>query len=135
VKHHHHNAGHEIDEIGACLGRDPVEVNVVFPGTDTSVSRRHCEIRIVFQPRYPHRYRWFFFNTYSEIPWFGRGRADVHFEVRDLGSRNGTFVVRGDDAPHRVSQGVSERVDPGDKVLVGSPQNILILELTLPAPG
>jgi Trypsin-like peptidase domain/FHA domain len=85
------------------LGRDPGKAHVVFPESDTSVSRRHCEI--VFDI------------------------AGAHFEVRDLGSRNGTFVVRGDDAPRRLAPEVSERVDAGDRILVGSPRNSLVLEL------
>ena len=85
------------------LGRDPRKAHVVFPESDTSVSRRHCEI--VFDI------------------------SGAHFEVRDLGSRNGTFVVRGQDAPRRLSPEVSERVYPGDKIQVGSPRNSLVLEL------
>jgi hypothetical protein len=85
------------------LGRDPRKVHVVFPESDTSVSRRHCEIIFEIQ--------------------------GAHFKVRDLGSRNGTFIVRGDDAPRRLAPEVSERVDPGEKILVGSPRNCLVLEL------
>jgi hypothetical protein len=85
------------------LGRDPARAHVVFPESDSSVSRRHCEI--VFDS-------------------FG-----AQFEVRDLGSRNGTYVSRGAEAPRRLSPEVAERLDPGDKVLVGSPRNSLVLEL------
>jgi S1-C subfamily serine protease len=85
------------------LGRDPRLSHVVFPESDTSVSRRHCEI--VFDI------------------------SGAHFEVRDLGSRNGTFVVRGENAPRRLSPEVSERVNPGDQLQVGSPRNSVVLEL------
>jgi hypothetical protein len=85
------------------LGRDPAKAHVVFPESDSSVSRRHCEI--VFDS------------------------AGAQFEVRDLGSRNGTYVMRGTGAPRRLSSEVPERVAPGDTVLVGSPRNSLVLEL------
>jgi Trypsin-like peptidase domain/FHA domain len=85
------------------LGRDPAKAHVVYPESDALVSRRHCEI--VFDS------------------------ARMQFEVRDLGSRNGTFVVRGKAASRRLVPEVPERLEPGDKVLVGSPRNSLVLEL------
>jgi pSer/pThr/pTyr-binding forkhead associated (FHA) protein len=85
------------------LGRDPAGAHVVFPETDMSVSRRHCEI---------------VYNSTAMV-----------FELRDLGSRNGTFIVRNDGPPRRLAPDVAERVAPGAKVLVGSTTNSLVLEV------
>ena len=85
------------------LGRDPARAHVVFPEADTAVSRRHCEI--VFDS------------------------AAAEFQVCDLGSRNGTFVVSDDGTSLKLSPNVSERVMAGHKLLVGSPKNTLLLEL------
>jgi pSer/pThr/pTyr-binding forkhead associated (FHA) protein len=76
---------------------------MVFPKDDTAVSRRHCEIG---------------FNT-------GAGQ----FEVRDLKSRNGTFISGDAGPPRRLAPEVIERVAPGHSVLVGSSRNRLALEL------
>ncbi len=84
------------------LGRDPSLAQIVFPIDDRTISRRHCEIR------------------------FDPGAAV--FEIRDLGSRNGTFLA-GSGEPRRLSADTVERVPPGQKVLVGSPHNSLVLEL------
>jgi hypothetical protein len=86
------------------LGRDPSNAQIVFPGEDTTVSRRHCEIR---------------FDGVAAL-----------FEVRDLGSRIGTFIANGTDAPRRLAPDVLERVAPGQNILVGSPRNRLVLELS-----
>jgi pSer/pThr/pTyr-binding forkhead associated (FHA) protein len=75
----------------------------VFPDDDGVVSRLHCEIA--------------YNNALSQ------------FEVRDLGSRNGTFLVGESDKPRRLESDSVQRVAPGEKVLVGSPQNVLVLEL------
>lgn len=88
---------------GVILGRDPIQAQIVFPEGDAAVSRRHCEIRF-------------------------DGVAGL-FEVRDLGSRNGTFIASGNDKPRRLVRDVVERVGPGQKILVGSPKNRLVLEL------
>jgi hypothetical protein len=85
------------------LGRDPAKAQIVFPRDDTAVSRQHCEIR---------------FDS-----------ADALFEVRDLGSRNGTFVASGSDPPRRLAPDVVERLAPGQNILVGSSRNRLVLEL------
>jgi S1-C subfamily serine protease len=85
------------------LGRDPTQAQMVFPQDDTAVSRRHCEIG---------------FNT-------GVGQ----FEVRDLKSRNGTFIAGDAGPPRRLAPEVVERVAPGHSVLVGSSRNRLALEL------
>jgi hypothetical protein len=85
------------------LGRDPTKAQIVFPSDDTAVSRRHCEIR--------------FDNTVAL------------FEVRDLGSRNGTFIANGSDPPRRIAPDVVERLAPGQNILVGSSRNRLVLEL------
>ena len=85
------------------LGRDPTKVQIVFPSEDTAVSRRHCEIR---------------FDSASAL-----------FEVRDLGSRNGTFIANGSDPPRRLAPDVAERLAPGQNLLVGSSSNRLVLEL------
>jgi hypothetical protein len=86
------------------LGRDPSQAQIVFPGDDTTVSRGHCEIRF--------------------------DGAAALFEVRDLGSRNGTFIANGTDAPRRLVPDVVERLAPGQNILVGSPRNRLVLELS-----
>ena len=85
------------------LGRDPAKAQIVFPGEDTAVSRQHCEIR---------------FDSAAAL-----------FEVRDLGSRNGTFIANGTDAPRRLTPDVVARVAPGQNILVGSSRNRLVLEL------
>lgn len=85
------------------LGRDPAEAQLVYPQGDTAVSRRHCEIR--FDP--------------------GLDR----FEVRDLGSRNGTFVASGTETPRRLAPNIIEPIAPGHSVFVGSRRNRLVLEL------
>ena len=85
------------------LGRDPTKAQIVFPSEDMAVSRRHCEIQ---------------FDS-----------ADSLFEVRDLGSRNGTFVTNGSDPPRRLAPDVAERLAPGQYILVGSSRNRLALEL------
>ena len=85
------------------LGRDPTRAQIVFPSEDTAVSRQHCEIRL--------------------------DSADGLFEVRDLGSRNGTFVTNGSDPPRRLAPDVAERLAPEQYVLVGSSRNRLALEL------
>jgi hypothetical protein len=85
------------------LGRDPSKAQIVFPSEDTAVSRLHCEIRF--------------------------DRADGHFEVRDLGSRNGTFIANGSDPPRRLAPDVAERLPAGQNILVGSRRNRLVLEL------
>jgi FHA domain len=85
------------------LGRDPIRAQIVFPRDDTAVSRRHCEIS--FDP------------------------AAALFELRDLGSRNGTFIAHGTEAPRRLAPDVLELVSPGRKILVGSSRNRLVLEL------
>jgi hypothetical protein len=85
------------------LGRDPTRAQIVFPSEDTAVSRQHCEIRL--------------------------DSADGLFEVRDLGSRNGTFVTNGSDPPRRLAPDVAQRLAPGQYILVGSPRNPLALEL------
>ena len=86
------------------LGRDPASAQIVFPSEDTAVSRRHCEIRF--------------------------DRAAALFEIRDLGSRNGTFVANGPDPPRRLAPDVVERLAPGQNILVGSSRNRLVLELS-----
>jgi hypothetical protein len=83
--------------------RDPAKAQIVFPSEDTAVSRRHCEIR---------------FDS-----------AVALFEVRDLGSRNGTFIANGPDPPRRLAPDVVERLAPGQNILVGSSRNRLVLEL------
>jgi hypothetical protein len=85
------------------VGRDPTKAQLVFPSGDTAVSRQHCEIR--FDP------------------------ADGLFEVRDLGSRNGTFIANGASPRRRLSPNITERLPPGQTVLVGSSHNRLVLEL------
>jgi len=85
------------------LGRDPTKAQIVFPSEDAAVSRQHCEIR--FDP------------------------ADGLFEVRDLGSRNGTFIANGSDPARRLARDVAERLAPGQYILVGSSRNRLALEL------
>jgi FHA domain len=86
------------------LGRDPTQARIVFPSEDTAVSRRHCEIR---------------FDS-----------AVALFEVRDLGSRNGTFIANGSDPPRRLAPDVVERLPAGQNILVGSSRNRLVLELS-----
>jgi len=87
------------------LGRDPSKAGIVFPAQNTSVSRRHCEIRF--------------------------DRAAALFEVRDLGSLNGTYIAGGVNIPRRrLLPGVVERVAPGQNVLVGSSHDRLVLELS-----
>jgi hypothetical protein len=86
------------------LGRDPAKAQIVFPREDTAVSRQHCEIR---------------FDS-----------ADALFEVRDLGSTNGTFVANGSDPPRRLAPDVVEQLAPGQNILVGSSRNRLVLELS-----
>ena len=88
---------------GIVLGRDPTRAQIVFPEGDAAVSRRHCEIR---------------FDSAAAL-----------FEVRDLGSRNGTFLASGTDRPRRMAPNIVERVGPGQKILIGSPRNRLVLEL------
>lgn len=85
------------------LGRDPSKAQIVFPSEDTAVSRQHCEIRF--------------------------DRVGAHFEVRDLGSRNGTFIANAADPPRRLAPDVAERLAPGQNILVGSRRNRLVLEL------
>jgi len=85
------------------LGRDPTQARIVFPSEDTAVSRRHCEIR---------------FDS-----------AVALFEVRDLGSRNGTFIANGPDPPRRLAPDVVERLPAGQNILVGSSRNRIVLEL------
>ena len=85
-------------------GRDPTQVQIVFPSEDTAVSRRHCEIR---------------FDS-----------AVALFEVCDLGSRNGTFIANGSDPPRRLAPDVAEQLAPGQNILVGSSRNRLVLELS-----
>jgi serine protease Do len=85
------------------LGRDPAKAQMVFPRDDTAVSRQHCEIR---------------FDSVGAL-----------FEVRDLGSRNGTFVANGSDPPRRLAPDDVERLAPGQNILVGSSRNRLVLEL------
>ncbi len=85
------------------LGRDPAKAQIVFPGEDTAVSRQHCEI--------------------------GFDSAVALFEIRDLGSRNGTFIANGPDPPRRLAPDIVERVAPGQNILVGSSRNRLVLEI------
>jgi hypothetical protein len=85
------------------LGRDPDQAQVVFPADDTTVSRRHCDIR---------------FDSTAGL-----------FEVRDLGSSNGTFVVAGAEPPRRLPGNGRERLSPGQNILIGSPKNRLVLVL------
>ena len=85
------------------LGRDPSQAQIVFPDDDTAVSRRHCEIA---------------FDTVA-----------AQFEVRDLKSRNGTFIAGEAGPPRRLRPDVVERVAPGNSILVGSSRNRLVLEL------
>jgi hypothetical protein len=85
------------------LGRDPAQSAIVFPVDDTQVSRRHCEIR--FDPK-------------SGL-----------FEVRDLGSRNGTFIFDGINAARRLPPDRTERIAPGQNVFLGSSRERLVLEL------
>jgi hypothetical protein len=97
-------AGMEVPASGqVILGRDPTKAQIVFPSEDTAVSRRHCEIR---------------FDS-----------AVALFEVRDLGSRNGTFIANGSDPPRRLTPDVVERLAPGQNILVGSSRDRLVLEL------
>jgi hypothetical protein len=97
-------AGMEVPVLAkVILGRDPTKAQIVFPSNDTAVSRRHCEIRF--------------------------DNAAALFEVRDLGSRNGTFIANGSDPPRRLAPDVSERLAPGQNLLVGSSRNRLVLEL------
>jgi S1-C subfamily serine protease len=97
-------AGFDVPVVtGIVLGRDPAQAQLVFPETDTAVSRRHCDIR---------------FDDAAGL-----------FEVRDLGSRNGTFVVSGAATPRRLPANVVERLLPGEHVLVGSPRNRLVLDV------
>ena len=97
-------AGMEVPISGRLiLGRDPTRAQMVFPRDDTAVSRQHCEIR---------------FDSSGAL-----------FEVRDLGSRNGTFVANGSDPPRRLAPDVVERLAPGQNILVGSSRNRLVLEL------
>jgi hypothetical protein len=85
------------------IGRDPATAKIVFPAGDTLVSRRHCEIRF--------------------------DRAAALFEVRDLGSRNGTYVATGPRAARRLEPDVVERVRPGCRLWVGSSRDQVLLEL------
>jgi|SRR5271166_5254299 len=85
------------------LGRDPGTAHLVFPSNDMSVSRSHCEI------------------SYDNVA--------GAFAVRDLGSRNGTFLVREGGTPRRLSPDIVERLAPGDRLMVGSPRNSLVVEL------
>ena len=85
------------------LGRDPAKAQIVFPRDDTSVSRQHCEIQF--------------------------DRAVASFTVRDLGSRNGTFIANGADPPRRLAPNLVESVALGKNILVGSSRNRLVLEL------
>jgi hypothetical protein len=85
------------------IGRDPARAQIVFPAGDTLVSRRHCEVR---------------FN-----------RAAALFEVRDLGSRNGTYVANGPGRARRLKPDVVERVTPGHRLWVGSSRDQVLLEL------
>jgi pSer/pThr/pTyr-binding forkhead associated (FHA) protein len=84
------------------LGRDPKQADIVFPGGDTAVSRRHCEIR---------------FDSSSLL-----------FEVRDLGSQNGTYVADSDGTARRLAPNVIERLAPGHNILLGSARSRLVLE-------
>jgi pSer/pThr/pTyr-binding forkhead associated (FHA) protein len=84
------------------LGRDPKQADIVFPGEDTAVSRRHCEIR---------------FDSSSLL-----------FEVRDLGSQNGTYVADSDGTARRLAPNVIERLAPGHNILLGSARSRLVLE-------
>ena len=68
--------------------------------TDSTVSRRHLEVSLV----------------------------DDGVRLRDLGSRNGTFIQCGDEKPRRLPANVIERVGSGHNVLVGSRRNRLVLE-------
>jgi S1-C subfamily serine protease len=98
-------AGMEVSIAGkVVLGRDPIRAQVVFPGDDTAVSRRHCEIS---------------FN-----------QAAGQFEIRDLKSRNGTFVTKDVGSPRRLTPDIVECVPPGQNILVGSTRNRLVLELS-----
>jgi hypothetical protein len=98
-------AGMEVPISGKLiLGRDPAKAQMVFPKEDTAVSRQHCEIRF--------------------------DAAGALFVVRDLGSRNGTFVANGPDPPRRLAPDVVERLAPGQNILVGSSRNRLVLELS-----
>ena len=98
-------AGMEVSvSSGIILGRDPSKAQIVFPNDDTSVSRQHCEIR---------------FDSTAAL-----------FEVRDLGSRNGTFIANGSEAPRRLAANAVERVAPGQNILVGSSRNRLAVELS-----
>jgi hypothetical protein len=85
------------------IGRDPARAEIVFPAGDTLVSRRHCEIRF--------------------------DRAAALFEVRDLGSRNGTYVATGPRAARRLEPDFVERVRPGHRLWVGSSRDQVLLEL------
>jgi Trypsin-like peptidase domain/FHA domain len=97
-------AGLEVPvQSGVVLGRDPAQAQLVFPENDISVSRRHCDIRF--------------------------DRSAGLFQVRDLGSRNGTFVVSGDTTPRRLVKDAVERLAPGQNILIGSPRNRLVLDL------
>jgi len=84
------------------LGRDPNQAAVVFPPDETKISRRHCQIRFDFTAQL--------------------------FEVRDLSSQNGTYAVKGASA-RRMASNSTERFAPGQRILIGSPRNQLVLEL------
>jgi pSer/pThr/pTyr-binding forkhead associated (FHA) protein len=53
----------------------------------------------------------------------------ARFEIKDLGSRNGTFVASGAAAPRRLAPHAAEPIAPGQRVLIGSSKNCLVVEL------
>jgi hypothetical protein len=85
------------------VGRDPTCAQLIFPSEDSAVSRQHCEIRF--------------------------DAAAARFEIRDLGSRNGTFVVNASGRARRLAPNITERLAPGQNILVGSSRNRFLLEL------
>lgn len=89
---------------GIILGRDPTQAQLVFPQDDLAVSRRHCDIR---------------FDSAAGL-----------FEVRDLGSRNGTFIVSDARTHRRLVKDAVEKLAPGQNILVGSPRNRIVLDLS-----
>jgi S1-C subfamily serine protease len=98
-------AGMEVPvQAGVVLGRDPAHAQLVFPQDDTAVSRVHCDIR---------------FDSTAGL-----------FEVRDLESRNGTFIVSSSQSPRRLAKGAVEKLAPGQNILIGSPRNRVVLDLS-----
>ncbi|WP_044560116.1 trypsin-like peptidase domain-containing protein [Azospirillum sp. B4] len=92
-----------VEDTPILLGRDPAQASVVFPADDSQVSRKHCSVR---------------FDSES-------GR----FEVRDLGSTNGTFLASPSAASQRLSPNVISRFKPGAVLTLGGDRHRLKLEL------